>query len=703
MGFSFSRTSILPRSTTTPVQTPTPPVLPLLLVQPSTFALSVNEGTGATASAVILASTGNGVPIGTVSVGTLSGSGASRVSTQVNGNAITVTLTEGVLAAGVYAVNVPIVDATSSNSPQVATGTLTVVAASLPATVISASLEPLASTPGAGLLQARPWPMRPGDCTAATIAAGKPSVFVNGVEQSVYAEPLPGLHPDGSYRALWLPFYIDVPSTAALPAEVHLDRVRTTTDIAKPTTTPATFWKTKPAEVWGVDADPTLALVPTDPTYLCDCDITFQPLVPESSLSAAELARFTTLLEARANALRTNTVNRDQGANGSVDKFRSTYDTPRALLAHWCQTGEIQWYKDALSLAYRLLEYVFPAPGYTGYSGVPNVYAESRFTMSSNSEWAEQYSQRLWSYAACWTVSGYVPFYTRVNCAHQNANSSVRANQAGAIQVSGDLGYIVQFYGMRPNIFKATRHLAAYAIGANRKTTAPSGYGNRNMVFPTEFPYLIDAFEANAWNLPGDWRNGVTGITDDNNDGTRNNAPHAEDFPTFQLSLTNHMYLAYRRYVKDDARIPGLIKANVDALLLNTRALTTGDTGYPYAGWGAPYWMNRNGPASQGYGGAATCVYFAMDLAAIAYCAAMFPNDIVNGTTYQTWYDRAVDAAANGMSVQSYDWGLWNVGWKIFGENFGNAMSAPYYRLNGVPTGPSTIRSLTVPTAWPLV
>ncbi len=679
-----------------------PPPTPTILLSSSTLSLTAVEGSGVTRTGTITVSSGNGAALGTTTVGTITGTGASAVSTSVNGHVVTVSAAVGSLSAAVYTITIPILDSLASNSPQNVTLTFTVTASNVPTTNIPAAVNLLGSVAGQNILVAGGWPLPPGAMTAQDVTDRKFAIFVNAVEQSCYVEAMPGRHPDGSVRSLIYQFRYDIPNSTPISAEARIGTARTTTDLAKTSLTPTVLWVTQPSQTWGIDALPTAKLLATDTAYLCATDLTFQPLIPASQQTAAETARFTTLLEARANALRNNTVNRDQGANGSVDKFRSTYDVPRALLAHWCKTGNPQWYQDAMALCYRLTEYVFPGPTYSGYNPSPNVWGEARFTQTSNADWAEQYSQRLWSYAACWQASGYAPFYTRVNAAHQMQNSSVRATQAGAIQVSGDLGYISQPYGMRPNVFKATRHIVAYAIGANRRTSSPSGYGNRNMVFPTELPFIIDAWEARSWNRAGDWRNGVVGINYANTDGTANNAPHAEDFPTFQLSLANHMLIAYEREVYADARIPAMVKANVDALLLNTRALVAGDTGYPTAAWGAPYWMNRNGPASQGFGGAATCVYFGMDAAAIAYCAAKFPGVTVNGATYSTWYDRAVDAAANSTTVQSYEWGLWNVGWKIFGELFGNAQSGPYYRANGFPAGPSAINALTVPTGWPI-
>jgi len=700
MGFSFKRGSILPRSTTTPVQTPTPPVLPLLSVSPSTFALTVNEGTGGTAVRVLLASTANGVPIGAVSVGTITGTGASRITTQVTGNSITVTATEGVLAAGDYTINVPISSVGTTNSPQVVTGTLTVVAASPATTVIAASLEPLYSTPGPGLLQARPWPMRQGDCTAATIAARKPSVFVNGVEQRVYAEPLPGKYPDGSYRALWLPFFIDVPSSTPMPAEVHLDRVRQTTDISKPAVSPSTFWVTRPAESWGVDADPTLALVPTDIQYLCDADITFQPLLPASEQDAAETARLDTFFSQRLTALKAENDPLDRTVS-AVRLYQATYESSLAMLASWCRTGNLNHYADALSFGYRLLEYTNNATNAAKPSPSTNVFGESRMA-STDGNIAEPFSLRYLSYAACWQVSGYTPFFAAVNGQHMNQNYSGRATAAGA-NVINNLptgGYINSVYLPRFNMVRMWSHLVAYAIGANRRQSTQSGFGNRDMNFPVELPLIIGAL-INAQYAKGDYRDGLTGCSPNGTDGIANGGTGTGAVPNFQLNYVNALYMFYEREVHADSRIPALIKANTDVIAANSKPLTVGARGYGYTDsqYGTTYWANpttAGQPASD---------YLGYSMGSFAYCAARYPNTLSNGATYETWYQRAVDFKNAGYTTSTLksDWDQFVRGMKILGESSGFQQAGPYHIRHGVPTGAPQINSLTVPTVWPLV
>ncbi len=680
-------------SVTLNVDTPTPQ---MALSAPS-VTWTVTEGSGATKSTTVTVTSANGAPLGTTSTGTITGSGAAAVSVSTLGHVVTVDFSLGAFAEGNYIAYIPIYNSGSANSPL----TFTVYFAVDP--VIPASydingvIHLFSSSPGTDVLVAGGWPLRPGDLTAADITARKFSIFIGGTEQSIFLEAMPGKHPDGSIRSVLYQFYTPIPDGTPLAAQVKIRATRSTTDRGPLDMTPGVCWTVTPGAAWGDSGDICAKLLPDDVDYACATEPTFEPLIPSADMDASEVARYDTHMQARANGLRSVTLNKNAT---SVQTFKSTYDSPRALFALWARTGDVTWYRDGMALLYRMIEWGFPTPSY-GWNPTPNLHAEARF--AANSDWAEQYSQRLWSYAAGWQLSGYAPFYTRVNASHQNANSALRDTYAEAIALNGDFGYIHPNYSIRPNVFKATRHLAAYCIGANRKTTSPSGYGNRNMNFPVELPLVIDAWYVNRWNRSGDWRNDVCGIYHGNTDGTGNNAPHPEDFPTFQLSLANNFMIMLEHNGQGDSRLPGMIKANVTALLLNTRALITGDLGYGTAHYGAPYWMNRNGPASQGFGGAATPVYFMMDAAAISYCAAKWPSDVVNGATFETWYYRAIDPDQNKYvsAVQQWDFDRFDFGWKVFGEQYGYSQSGPYYRVNGVPTGPASVQDLAVPTNWP--
>jgi len=678
-----------------------PPPTPTMALSASSVTWSATEGSNATRSATITVTSSNGATLGTTTVGTVTGTASSAISTSVSGHDVTITFNVGSLAAGSYGATVPILDSLASNSPQNVTLSITVDPVSSTTYDVTASVNLLASTAGAGVFVGGGFPLRQGDLMPSDLTARKFAVFVSGVEQSVYVEAMPGRFPDGSVRAVLVQFVYDIPSSTPIAAQVKLRTTRNTTDRAKVSMTPDVVWAVTVGGVWGEDGDIKAKLLPTDPTYLCATDATFQPLIPSSQMTAAEVARFDTFAQARASSLRTQTLNK---LSSNISTFQSTYDSPRALFAMWQRTGDVAWYQDAMRLLYRLIEWVFPAPNYAGFSANPNVWGEVRFTQSSNADWQEWHSQRFWSYAAAWQLSGYAPFYTRLNAAHQSGNPSSRSSYSGAVTINGALGYINQNYGIRPNVYLAWRHLAAYVIGANRRSTSPSGNGNRDMNFPAELPLIVEAWYVNQWNRVGDWRNGVVGIYYGNTDGANQSppAPHAEDFPTFQLSLANAFLMTYEREVYADARIPGMIKANVTALLNNTKALVSGEQGYGYGTYGAPYWMNRTAAGT----GAATSSYFVMDAAAIAYCAAKWPSDVVNGATFATWYNRAIDPGNNANVIdpggQKYDWDRWERGWKIFGEQFGNSQCGPYFMRNGVPTGPSTINSLAVPTSWPV-
>lgn len=571
---------------------------------------------------------------------------------------------------------------------------------------VDALVHLMASTSGSNVLVTNGLPLPKGVLSPTDVANRKLQIIVNGTEKPCYVEAMPGLHPDGSVRSVYFQFYHDILDATPISGTFRIGDVRNTADIAKTTLTHDMFWVTRASASWGYDVDPTAAMLPTSPSYLCSTDATFQPLSPASEDSAEDIARFQTHFDARMNALRTNTTSRN-GSNAAF--FQSTYDTPRALLSQWCRTGNVQWWKDALTLTYRFNEYVFPTGSYNGWNPNPNVFSESRmkvnaaYVAANGSELAEAGSQRMWSYASCWQACGYVPFYTAVNIYHQNNNQSNRTTYSSSVQINGNAGWLEQYYGLRANIKKMQPQLIAYCIGANRRTTTPSGWGNRDYVFATELPYIIDALWVNRW-ARGDWRDGVSGIWYGNTDGTNNGYPNPEDFETFQIPLINGFLMSWEREVYADSRIPTMVKANTNAFLLNCRDIrSAADDGYGTAGWGCAYSMRRDYPAS--VSGSVQSYYVAMALPELAYCATLWPSDVVNGATYDTWYSRFVDVSnnANDSNVQDFDYGQWPRGMKIMGEQFSYTFAAPYIRRNGIPAGPSTLRSISVPSQWPLI
>lgn len=129
--------------------------MPSLVLSNPTMTLSVQQGNAATATATCLVTSGTAAGLGALSVGTVTGSGATGVSATIEGNVVTVTGASAALtnASSPYTAVVPIIDATASNSPQNITVTLNVAAVSPPATptmALSASAVALSAVVGSG-------------------------------------------------------------------------------------------------------------------------------------------------------------------------------------------------------------------------------------------------------------------------------------------------------------------------------------------------------------------------------------------------------------------------------------------------------------------------------------------------------------------------------------------------------------------------
>jgi hypothetical protein len=676
-----------------------PPATPTILLSASDVSLTAVAGSGVTRTTTVTVSSGNGATLGTTSVGTVTGTASTAVTTSVSGHVVTINAAVGSFAAGSYSATIPILNSTASNSPQNVTLTFTVTASTAPTTSVPSTILLFGSTPG-NVLVVGSYPLRPGDLTAADVAANKFAIFVNGVEQSCYVQALPGIHADGtSLRAVGYQFYYNIPNATPITAEVRLGTARATTDLAKIPLTPAMSIVAQPSQTWGVDFEPTAKLVPTDLLYLCATDLTFEPLQPATADDPTSYARLVTFLGQRLTALKALTDTTRTASNARI--YQATYESGRALIASWCRTGNTDHLREALRQGFRQVEYDAASLAATRPSPTNNVYGEARM-VSTDGQIAEQYSLRFMSYAACWHLTWYLPFFAGVNTAHMNYNYSGRSTAAGANAINNTStgGYIHSVWLPRFNLRQSWPHLIAYAIGANRRQSTASGFGNRDMNFVNELPLILGAYINSAYTL-GDYRDGTTGLSQTSTDMLNKGGIGAGAFPNFQINYVNAFYMFYEREVYADSRIPALIKANTDVMLANAEPLTAASRGFGYtdSGYGVGYIAQPTAGA-----GTPDADYLGYMSGSIAYCAARYPNTVVNGATYETWYQRAVDFKNVGATSGTLgsDWSQYARGWKIFGEAFGFQTAGPYHVANGVPAGASAITARTVLTSWPV-
>lgn len=675
------------------------PTTPTMTLSTSGVQLTAVAGSGATPSASVVVSSGNGYPLGTTSVGTITGAGASAVSTGVSTHTVTVTCSVGALGAGTYTASVPILDSSASNSPQSVAVTFIVTAAAAAWSVVPAEITTWGSPVGTSSLYVGGWVLPPGTMTVADVAARKLALFIDGVEQRLYTEAHPGRHPDGSVRSVGYEFNYTPASTSSKVCEVRIGTVRGTTDLTKTTKTLAHMWTNQAAQAWGVDAEPTGKLLPTDVAYLCACDAAFMPLQPATEDDAVSTGRFTTLFGQRATACK-NLTDRSRSTGTPIGAvfYQATYESGRALVAAWCRTGTSDYVREALKQSWRLLEYSTSSNAATRPNPTNNVYAESRM-FATDGNIAEAGTLRFQSFAICWQLSGYASFFAAVNAQHMIENSATRATLAGAKTLSGATGVIYQTYLIRANLRRMYCHVLAYMIGANRRQTTASGYGNRDMNFPVELPLLLEALDNVAY-AKGDYRDGLRALNPASTDGIANGGTGTGAVPNFQINYINDFLMLYEREVYADPRIPGWIKTNTSVALQNAVPLTSGSRGYGYTDsqFGVTYWANPTA------GGTGHCDYLGYMTGSIAYCAAKWPNDVVNGATFRTWYDRAADYKNNGYtaSTQKSDWDQFSRAWKILGECFGFQMMAPYFIKYGVPNGASAINAIAVASSWPV-
>jgi hypothetical protein len=206
--------------------------------------------------------------------------------------------------------------------------------------------------PGTGLtLAALGFPLQPGQLRPANIH--RVSVWVGGVEVSVYAEPL-GAYGDGSARVLWLQAELVLTNGSPVAAEVRLDGGftqprRALVDVS------AVYVNTpgNQSTDWLNAGLPQGAIVPSSPAHLC------RALYAPGYVPDAEAPIFAG--SANTKAWMRTTFNTVARANVYFPQPGADYNGGLAYYAMWAETGDSIYLRTALSQYTKLrTEYYIP-------------------------------------------------------------------------------------------------------------------------------------------------------------------------------------------------------------------------------------------------------------------------------------------------------------------------------------------------------
>jgi len=168
-------------------------------------------------------------------------------------------------------------------------------------------------------------PLAPGTLMPAQLSRIR--LFVGGAEQRVYVEPLRGVHPDGSLRAVLVQFHYAVRFEAPLPAQLVVGEARGTRDIAKPNDS-----RTTPAAV----------VLPTDPRYLVSTQLVGPTMPIDSAASTPVIAKYDSDFQQYADKHWNQA-----GASWS----ENYYDRALIYYAWWVRSGKLEYWKRATALA----------------------------------------------------------------------------------------------------------------------------------------------------------------------------------------------------------------------------------------------------------------------------------------------------------------------------------------------------------------
>lgn len=528
-------------------------------------------------------------------------------------------------------------------------------------------------TLGSGLVNSGV-PVREGDLFPADVTARKVRVFVNGIEQAVYCAALKGRFKDGSVRSVQIQFQYNIPSTAAITAEIRIGEVRQTTDIAYSSVTTTVMLSRR-------------YLIVTDVAYACQTWATFERLLPAAQENAENTTYFTTLSNERFYGTWPypgapgGVIGRDFDLTNGVPAG-ATYEHVASLYGFYQKTGNLDFYDNAHLRAYYLLTgYSLPDTSFNLVTPHPNENGLPGVTpWDGPPEW---HSQRYVGFGVAYLFTGCVEFHNVIaerNSAFFYQRKTISTAMNDVTNAQGNFGWVDDTYSVRFNLIGTWCAALGILLDCTHTYGFSGKYGTPAQFtvgeWQTRIQWILDAFEFHKYTT-GYW----AGMRGNRQTSTTGGTLGAGQAPHFQWTRTIAFLIFWYENIKADPTVATWIKTMVDIVWDNSMHASVGFNNLPIQAYA--YLLT----ATAGNPGFPEDPYTqTMWAGPISFCKAYFGDAKYNG-----YYTESVNV--NHVKPPFLFWH-----WKIWGENYGHNMGAPYRSQIGIPTGRPT--SIIAPTLY---
>lgn len=519
-------------------------------------------------------------------------------------------------------------------------------------------------------------------------------VRVGGIEKACYVESIRGRYSDGSLRSILIQFSHNTASTTTWEdAEVELGgSARTLADISYTPQTTSLFLDGR-------------NILPKDVSYTKNCWASFYPILDASQ----ETSVHTGLLVDQFNDKWIRSSNGE--AEITDGEYQSTYETPLTFIKRWqalgsTLTGRSYWWVGVRKAYYFLTDYGLQAQGAGSFSPELNTNGLTTNGSSSGVTPPEHHTQAQISLASAYLLTGMIEFWNYL-CARASWFDSGISSQA----IANNLGEVISpTYLPRFNL-RGLWSVALSAVIDNTKawTSNVGGWTGRSLGgaagAPTQLPWYINAWITHKY-ARGDYRDNQVGCDDNITDsgGAGGYPAGIGAAPNFQFSLSTQFLLFWYLNIEASDAIADMIQTNVNAVWdNNVIPLISGEPNFGAgATHGHMYWQRNVIPSRPTPEGVSPYT-LSMWADTIAFCKAKFGD--AKYTTYLaiSMAEANMEGDNSGGSlggIGNLTWGNktgnWNLFWKLHGECFAYACSAPFFDIEGLPTGlPTSIRTPT--------